>query len=187
LNYTKASANYFSGGMMLGFTGSQVDGDTYSGYNKLGLTGGIFVSRKFNDIWSMQAELKYIMKGAAKTTSATDPSIDILGLHYFELPLLCKVKTTKKIEVESGLAEAYLFYATKNDGYGPIKPIYPINKTDLSWIAGISYLYSEKFTFNLKFSYSLLRISYVAMNLTTWGTYGQYNHLLDFAVFYTFK
>ena len=181
------NANDFSGGMMLGFTGSQVDGDTYGGYNKLGLNGGIFVSRKFDEIWSMHAELKYLMKGAAKLNSANDVSIYKLALHYIELPILCKVKTSKKFEVESGLAEAYLFYATEDIGYGPEKLAYPINKTDFSLIAGISYLYNEKFSFNLKFSYSLVRISYQPMNLTTWGTYGQYNNLFDFAVYYTIK
>jgi hypothetical protein len=182
----KVYADNYNYGAMLGFTGSTVDGSIYSGYNKLGFTGGIFTNKKYSEIWSLQAELKYIMKGAAKTGSANNPTSSSLQLNYFELPVLIKAKTSPKIEFEGGLAEAYLLSSKQDFADGTSDNI-NINKTDFSLIAGISYLYNEHFTFNLKFSYSLKRISYMAHSVTIFGTYGQYNNVLNFSVYYNIK
>jgi hypothetical protein len=185
----KVYADNYNYGAMLGFTGSTVDGAIYSGYNKLGFTGGIFANRKYSEIWSLQAELKYIMKGAAITSSANNSSVfsSTIQLNYIEFPVLIKAKTSQKIEFETGLAEAYLLSSNQNFAGGTSEN-FPINKTDFSFIAGISYLYNENFTFNLKFSHSLKRISYTAAdNITIFGTYGQYNNLLDFSVYYNIK
>jgi len=184
---TKAKAGNNSYGVLLGFTGSTIDGSIYSGYNKLGLTGGIFANRKYSEIWSLQAELKYIMKGAAITSSVNNPTNpSTLQLDYIEFPVLVKAKTNQKFEFESGLAEAYLL-SSQQYFAGGISDNLSLKKTDLSFIAGVSYLYNEHFTFNLKFSYSLKRISYLAYNITIFGTYGQYNNLLNFSVYYTIK
>jgi hypothetical protein len=153
----------------------------------LGISAGTFVSKKLNDTWCIQTEPKYIMKGAATNNSANNPgTTSRLELDYIEIPLLIKAKTSNNIEFESGLAEAYLVYSKQNFIDNSSNNI-NINKTDLSWIAGISFIYSESISFNLKFSYSLKRISYLAYNITIFGTYGQYNNLFDFAVFYTIK
>ena len=56
----------FQGGPILGFTATQVDGDTYSGYNKAGVIIGGFVNKKFSEKWSSQLEIKYIQKGSKK-------------------------------------------------------------------------------------------------------------------------
>lgn len=183
-SFLPISAQYFKGGVLLGITGSQMDGDNLGGYNKLGFSGGFFVHRDFGAILGMQGEFKFIMKGAAKTTTASDPTIYKRTLYYFELPMLATLKTAKKITVESGFAFAYLASAVADFGYGQVI-MHDTKKTDFSWIAGVYYLYSERLNFNLKFSYSLRPVSNFPGNITTWGTYGQYNHLLDLAVYYT--
>jgi hypothetical protein len=180
-------SQYFKGGLTLGLTGSQMDGDNLGGYNKLGISTGMFVRRDFSDRTAMMGEIKFIMKGAAKTTSLNSPTTYKMTLYYFELPLTFIYRTSKKVEVEMGLAAAYFASATADYGYGPENVSALFKITDWSYLAGVYYNYSERLTFNLKFSYSLWPVSTFPGNLTVWGTYGQYNHLLDMAVYYTLK
>ncbi len=182
-----ASAQYFKGGLMAGFTGSQMDGDNLDGYNKFGFTAGVFANRSFNDFWGIQMELKFIMKGAAKPVTNSDPSIYRLSLYYYELPILATLKTSNKIKVESGFAIGYLSKANAVYDSGDEDRTYEFSKTEISWLAGIYYLLNEKFSVNLKFSYSLRAVSHSPGNLTIWGTYGQYNNLLNLSLYYTIR
>jgi hypothetical protein len=184
-------AQYFKGGLLIGMTGSQMDGDNMAGYNKIGFTGGMFVRSEFSYKWGMQAELKFVMKGAASSlvnnsvnSLDNNGAISRLTLYYYELPILLTYRASKKIEFEGGLAFAYLGGASIDKGYGAEDLSYPINKNDYSFIAGISYLINEKFSINSKFSYSLRPVSHQVGNMTIWGTYGQYNHLLELALYY---
>jgi hypothetical protein len=180
-------SQYFKGGLTLGLTGSQMDGDKLAGYNKLGISAGMFVRRDFSDRTAMMGEIKFIMKGAAKSTTLNSPSTYKMTLYYYELPLTFIYRTSKRVEVESGLAAAYFAGATADYGYGPENVSGLFNITDWSYLAGVYYNYNDRLTFNLKFSYSLRPVSTFPGNLTVWGTYGQYNHLLDMAVYYTLK
>ena len=57
-------AQKFQGGIAAGLVGSQVAGDTYSGYNKPGAYTGIWVRLALNDRSSLQTELSYFQKGS---------------------------------------------------------------------------------------------------------------------------
>ena len=46
-------AQGFNAGIRAGIIGSQVDGDTYEGFNKAGITAGLFVNRKLSDLFSL--------------------------------------------------------------------------------------------------------------------------------------
>ena len=59
-------AQSFNAGARIGIIASQVDGDTYEGFNKPGLTFGVYVSRKISDPFSMQFEMNFIQKGSRK-------------------------------------------------------------------------------------------------------------------------
>ena len=180
-------AQQFKGGLLLGITGSQIDGDNLGGYNKPGVTAGMFVKREVSNKWGYQAELKYIMKGAAKFTTSSDPTIYRKTIHYLELPILALYRLSKVTGVETGLAAAYMGYATLNIDNYIDNATSTVKRYDISYIAGVSYIYSEKVSFNLKFCYSLFPISRLPGNLTVWGKYGQFNHLLALSVYYTLK
>jgi len=182
------SSQTFKGGLMAGFTGSQMDGDNLSGYNKFGFTGGVFASTNFNDSWGMQTELKFIMKGAAKPVTNIDPTIYKMTLFYYELPVVVTLKTAQKVKLESGLAFAYLSRANLNNVDGIQNLTSQFRKTDISLIFGVYYILNEKISANLKYSYSLKRVSTsIIGNMTIWGTYGLYNNLFDLSLYYTIK
>jgi hypothetical protein len=181
------NAQQFKGGLILGITGCQIDGDQLGGYNKPGLTAGMFVKREISYKWGYQAELKYIMKGASKYATANDNTVYKKTLHYLELPILALYRLSNTTGIETGLAAAYMGYASLNYGYGIEDVSSTVHRYDISYIAGVTYIYSDKVSFNLKFCYSIVPISRLPGNLTIWGTYGQYNHLLALAVYYTIK
>jgi hypothetical protein len=78
----------FKGGIMAGLAGSQVDGDTYSGYNRLGFLAGAYVGHDIANKFDWQFELKYIQKGSYKRQNpdAGDLTIYKLRLNYVEVP-----------------------------------------------------------------------------------------------------
>jgi len=74
-------AQRFNGGILLGMNASQVDGDTYAGYNKFGSWRSFCLyplSKKFD----MQLEIKYMGKGANNKTTETIPSKYRSNLNY---------------------------------------------------------------------------------------------------------
>ena len=105
-------AQYFSGGILVGVTASQIDGDQMVGYDKLGFSGGIFVRYQFTEIIALESELKYIMKGAARNDSLAQNSYK-LSLNYFEIPVLFNYRFAKRFEGEVGFATALLAKATQ--------------------------------------------------------------------------
>jgi hypothetical protein len=66
------NAQRFKGGVLVGFNGSQIDGDTWSGFYKGGLLAGAFVNTDLRDGFSAQLEIKYSSKGAAPNQDHPD-------------------------------------------------------------------------------------------------------------------
>jgi hypothetical protein len=80
----------FNGGAMIGMAASQVAGDNYSGFNKVGPLGGFFVNLKPWDHSSFQFELYYVQKGSKKNANAVEGDYEsyLLRINYIEVPLL---------------------------------------------------------------------------------------------------
>ena len=181
------SAQYFEGGIILGITGSQMDGDRLGGYNKPGVAAGMFVQRAASDKWKYRAELKYVMKGAAKITTKDDLETYRKTLHYAELPVMAIMKIKNKGFIEMGLAFGYCGYATLNYGAGPEDVTSTVKPLELSALGGVGYQMNEKLSFNLRLNYSLTPVSHISGNQTIWGVYGQFNNVLTLAVNYAIK
>ena len=61
---SKAQERVFHAGLLGGFTASQVINDSFSGYNKLGIYAGGFISTDFNDLISGEIGMIYSQKGS---------------------------------------------------------------------------------------------------------------------------
>src|SRR5688572_11278489 len=89
-----AFSQQFKAGLLGGIVTSQVDGDTYAGYNKAGLFGGAFVSKRISpeSRWTALFEITYIQKGSRKVPHPDRGDyVDYkLKLDYAEVPLLLK-------------------------------------------------------------------------------------------------
>lgn len=145
-------------GVFGGVTASQVDGDSYSGFNKLGLTAGGFVNQyiEFDIYW--QAEIKYVSKGVYKGPGDYDPTLYRSAYHILELPLSAHYLYDEKIQVELGLSPEVLLGEVFSDESGKLDPsTYPDNRRfGLSVFAGLSYWFSKSAGVNLRYTNSAI-------------------------------
>src|SRR5688572_16941267 len=71
----------------VGVNGCQIHGDSYSGYDKVGLFGGIAVnSRLKNERTSLELGFYFSQKGSRHNPTKNDPSFYRLHLNYLDLP-----------------------------------------------------------------------------------------------------
>lgn len=185
------NAQRFNGGILAGISASQVDGDSYAGYDKVGLQGGVFVSTSFTDIFGAQMEIKYTAKGARK--EADNVEIYKLSLNYIDIPLLATFTFKEKFIAEAGLVPGYLF-SSKGDLLTGPGITTGFKKFDLSWLIGFRYRFSDHLSFGARSSYSLASIreynntssnySFIG-NLFGYST-GDYNNYLTFGAYYHF-
>jgi hypothetical protein len=192
-----ADAQAFHGGVLAGFTATQVDGDTYGGYNKAGFQGGVFVNTRLSELFSAQLEIKYTGKGAKKPVTSSDPDVYTLTLHYIDMPLLASVKVKQIGSVELGVIPAYLFSAQGEDNGGNLPSDYLVtfNKFDISSLIGININLFPKLWMNLRYTYSLTSIrpeDYPNGYYTWFGKLfgqktGQYNNCLTMGIYYRLK
>jgi hypothetical protein len=140
-----------------GATGTQVDGDSYGGYNKLGFVAGIHANRKMAEKTEFSIGLTYVQKGSRSNANNQNPNYYILRLHYVEVPWMFIYNYKNKYRFEGGLSGAYLFNSYEaNSQIGAYKG--SLKKYDFCYNFGVGYNLSEKAFFNLRYSYSLLPI-----------------------------
>jgi hypothetical protein len=153
-------AQPFIGGIVAGFTASQVDGDSYAGYNRLGLQGGVFVLSQLTPIWGARLEIRYASRGALYSVK-DDPSVYYrLGLHYIDLPLSATASLGRYGSLEAGVVPGYLFAATGRDAGGPLPKDYLVEfrKFDLGTLLGVHVALTKKLSLSIRYSYSLFSI-----------------------------
>ena len=99
----------FGGGAVLGFNASQVSGDNLGGYNKAGISGGFFVSKKLNETGELEMRMTYSAKGSRDVPNYEKGkySAYYLKLNYIEVPILYRYKF-KMLWLLAGLSGGYL-------------------------------------------------------------------------------
>ena len=83
----------FDGGPVAGINAAQVQGDDYTGFNKLGLSGGAFIDiRNPENYWGIRLEMHYAEKGSRR---GGDPEVGTttieLRMNYIDIPILLDV------------------------------------------------------------------------------------------------
>ncbi len=167
----------FSGGLLLGVNGNQIDGDDSSGYNKAGLLVGGFVSTGFSEKTSLIIELYYTGKGSMKKTeqSGAQP-IFKTNLHYIEFPILFSLKAIPKLTFSVGVAPSYLISAKLfGNGNEISENTYTMNDFDIGITGQIDFNFSKKIIFNLRYNHSIASIR---------KNYGWYNNNLSLLIKY---
>ena len=179
LSFIPLSAQRFQGGLLAGITLSQVDGDSYAGYNKLGMQGGVFVKTRFEHNFGAQMEIRYAGRGARKPTSSEDTDIYKLTLHYIDVPLMITYSLKKKVVFDLGIVPGYLFGKKGEDNGGPLPQEFLVDykSVDIAWLAGVNFLLTKNLMINLRYSYSLLSINDYE---NTPGNYGPVGNLFGY-------
>jgi hypothetical protein len=186
-------AQNFGGGLILGFSTSQVGGDNLAGFNKAGLLIGTYGNKSISELLSFQMEITFIQKGSnnPKMNDSEHSNFlkeDILS-SYIEVPLLLQYHQSNKLKIEGGVQLAYLIngYYNDIDGEIPTYSVNPFRKNDFGLLLGIDYKYSKNISLNTRLSNSILPIGtedYDLVNSYNSSRKGKYNSVLSFAIHY---
>jgi len=145
-------------GLFGGITASQVQGDSYSGFNKLGMTTGLFVNNHIDRNIYWQAEIKYVSRGVYKGPTDTDPTIYKSAYHYVEIPLSVHYLADERFLVELGTSPEVLVGVVYWDENGKLNPDgYPENRRfGLSVFAGVGYWFNKRMMVGLRYTNSAI-------------------------------
>ena len=186
-------AQNFGGGLILGFSTSQVGGDNLAGFNKAGLLIGAYGNKSISELLSFQMEMTFIQKGSnnPKMNDAEHSNYlkEDISCSYIEVPLLLQYHQSNKLKIEGGVQLAYLINGYYNDINGEI-PTYSVNpfiEYDFGLLLGIDYKYSENISLNTRLSNSILPIGAEdcdVVNSYNSSRKGKYNSVLSFAIHY---
>ena len=177
----------FNVGLKAGICTSQVEGDSYSGFNKVGFDGGIFLNAKFNDKWTAQFEMIFIQKGSKHIPNPdkNDTRYYYLGLNYMEVPVLLQYHLQKFI-FEAGPGFGFLINSNEYDENGAVFAALPFHKMEFSGQAGICYSIYKNFSIDWRYSNSLFPIRGFKSGEWRWYNPGQRNNVLTFTLTYQF-
>ena len=154
-------AQVFKPGLIAGISGSQIEGDGYGGYNKLGFIAGSFVSTEFSKKISAQLEIYFINKGSFDPAHPEKGDYDQfkVNINYIEIPLVINYDIDI-VKFEAGIYLAKVLGTPQlEDEFGPIFVYqYPFKSYDFGWLIGSSYQINERFSFNLRAKSSIIPI-----------------------------
>jgi hypothetical protein len=158
----KAYSQRVLGAVSLGMNLTQVDGDDFYGFNKVGLNVGPMVIVPFgkNQNWSVSMELLYSQKGSYHKGSS-DSTISYtykLVQDYVEIPVLVHFTDKKLISGGVGFCYGQLinYKETHNSFYDTLYQYQtPLANNDISVIADIQIRLWSKLWANLRYQYSM--------------------------------
>ena len=148
----------FKAGIFGGLNVSQVAGDSYKGFNKLGFTAGFFVNHPIEQHFYWQAEIKYGTRGVYEGPSEGNASLYKSSYHIVELPLSINYLFDEKIMLEFGISPEVLIAVRYWDENGLMaESSYPDNRRfGLSVFAGIGYWFNDRVMVGLRYTNSAI-------------------------------
>lgn len=180
--------NRFKAGIKAGLATTQVHGDTFTGFDKIGVDGGAYVQAKINEKWSAAFEILYIQKGSKHMGNPAEGDFTFykMQLDYIEVPILFQYQL-KKFTFELGPGIGFLIYSQEHDFNGPYASFDPFQKYEASANIGMTYTFYKRMGINVRYTNSILPIR-VFRNPTVSTVYnpGQRNNVLAFTLNYTF-
>ncbi|MDR2011435.1 MAG: PorT family protein [Bacteroidales bacterium] len=194
----------FHGGLNLGATISQVDGDSHSGFHKVFPSGGVYVRTEFlNSDWGISMSILYKNKGSRSfKKNEYGDVIDnyAIKLHYIEVPFLFtylikkigipglfEYKFKRDLYIELGPSFGYLIKGTEyfdNLDYRTID----FKRYEIALHAGLTYGLNDHWFLNFRYSYTFpfLPIAPHPGGQVYWLNRGMYNNNMNFSLIYEF-
>lgn len=190
----------FFAGAVLGANYSQVDGDNFAGYFKMGLNTGLITFAKFSNHIAGSVELLYSPKGSKasgtqvprlandRSTVLTDYKIQ---LNYLEVPVLLNFFDKRGNHFGAGISYNQLVRSreTYRDGFGNLyendSKLYPFRKMDVEGMLDVSLKVWKQLHFDIRYAYSLVYIRQ-SYNWLTGRPPGQVNNLWTTRFVYMF-
>ncbi|NLB93023.1 MAG: PorT family protein [Bacteroidales bacterium] len=184
------SAQRFEGGVIAGFNATQVEGDTFKGYNKPGILAGFFVQTDVAPAIFAGMEIKYSQKGSRKRIKQNDPDPKkyIMRLGYIDLPVFAGFRTSDRGAVVAGVSAGYLMHSMEYNEYGefPKDDLHVFKNLDLQPFLGFQFDMLEQLKIDLRFALSVLPIrGQPGEDATTYyWLNNQFNNVISLAAYY---
>lgn len=190
----------FYGGISFGSTFSQLDGDNFAGFRKIGLTGGAIVYAELAPKFATSLEFLYTQKGGKSKKNVNQQAIDVMvhdysvNLDYVEIPVLFNYFDKRKSHFGLGASYSQLISQRERARTSPQIPEeeyseekFPFKKFDINAIASVNLNLYKGFFLNIRYQYSLLSIrDKFHPDLAREDAKGQYNNFWAFRVMYIF-
>lgn len=194
-NYYEEEPKTFIGGLIGGVNFSQVDGDSYKGYHRIGLNTGVVVYARLLPQLAASLEILYSQKGARSNgNQLSNGGITLITkqnirLNYAEIPIHINYFDKRKSHFGGGFSYSQLISSkeeitgtNKSLTYDPDK--YPFKKMDINLVlSGELHLYKGLFA-GLRFQYSMLSIRDNAD--PEYGRAQQFNNVFALRLMYLF-
>jgi len=180
-------AQAFQGGVAAGLVGSQVAGDTYSGFHKPGAYAGLWIRLGLSERSSLQTELSYFQKGSRHNPDEKkqDFTFYLMRLGYIEMPFLYQYKLKNKLTLEAGPSFSFLLHSYEEMDY--IEVTYgDFSLLNLSFMAGIGYPVTDRLGVQFRMNSSILSIRKDQVSGAVYRLFdhGQYNDCILFFLSY---
>jgi hypothetical protein len=183
LNSFLLVAKEFNGGLIGGLSATEISGDRLEGPNKAGIYAGAFVNRYISEKSSLQMELNFIQKGSRMNPdSSNNYSMYLLRANYTELFLHYRWDFRDVFTLEVGPSLGVLINLYEEADFQLLDN--PFNLFDLSFNFGLFYHLSERWSFNVRYSNSVLPVRPHSQGQTYKLNKGQYNEVLSFTFHY---
>jgi len=184
----------FYGGVSVGMNISEVIGDAYHGFHKVGWRVGPGVVSKFSPLWGVSLELLYSQKGSrgVKTMySSIGEYFEnyFLKLNYVEVPVQLLVFPTPRAYF--GLGMSYSRLIKSNERVETMQPLYNFNqkdypflKEDWNWMISGKYQFWRGWFIGAGYARSLAPIRKANTVPPHYGSGHQYNVNFNFSLSY---
>jgi len=181
----------FEGGLLAGYNATQVEGDSYRGYNKPGILGGFYVQTDLAPAIFAGMEIKYSQKGSRnriKTEEGDEPDKYIMRLGYVDVPLFAGFRTSDRGSIVAGASFGYLIHAGEFDENGPFveQDQNAFNNFDLQPFLGFQFDMLDNVKLDLRFAFSVLPIRGLPGEDATnyYWLNNQFNNVISLALYY---
>lgn len=187
----------FIGGLVAGANFTQVDGDRYAGYHKVGINFGGVMYMNLADHLAASVEILYSQKGSRAHTSmeSADGSFLInkynIKLNYAEVPIQLNYFDRRRSHFGAGFSISRLISVDENGTSSQPVPTnfeeYQFRKMDYNFIAGGSLHLWKGLFLNARFQYSLVSIRDKDKMPPGWsGRTQQFNNMWTVRMMYLF-
>ncbi len=191
----QAQPQRFKAGVIVGLNASQIDGDRFYGYNKLGLVAGLNGVTILNDKMEMSIELLYSQRGSRSSLVPGNSIFPFkISTDFIEVPVLFNYKDWHNPEGEyyrfhfhAGFSYGRLIRTEVDDGTPNsnfVQAGESFNKNDWSYIFGATFFTGPHLAFTFRWSRSFGVLYLNTANNP--GVPSLQNHMLSFRTLYMF-
>ena len=184
----------FAAGLIAGTNFSQVDGDYFAGYYKIGLNIGGIGYAKLGKQVALSWEILYSQKGSKSNLTGIHGTDSVLikkygiNLNYAEIPVMINFFDKHKSHVGIGVSYSRLINSSENittdHSFSIDQEKYPFKKSDYNILLGGQLHLWKGFFLNIRYQYSLLPVRTEIP--TDFSRAKQYNNLWTVRVMYLF-